>query len=746
MSNAAAEPLETAAETIIIPPLADNLKTYQLQRSLQDSVHDNPSCLNHSIIQELYRGLKSIGNEDQFINEYSEKEGYIENINDRKNAGFKGIFTPNMECLVNDVPFSFEVENKNLTFVYDQGLHPVNYFKGTINGMFISDAVDTAPKLTNPSQRPVIFTTTEKNIKVPGSYIGFNEDVVKSVVFSDFGKTERDGDNIFQCKVVIEANLAGGFRWYDLATNFKDTDNKLTGYNSLAGVLEKASFKESNSRDAGFFIGNKKAAEILEKQQSEVKPILALCLVVAKILGDFSSALSASPTLIKKYADNGVQKFIHVSGDRLCSFEALRQGANTIKTFPRNEAGVIPFNYTPGTLDNLEINYADRVVKIKEEILKRFDDLLKDVEEFNIDKYKVDGESIESENEDQLNKLKEYVESLKPKIEKGKVDVEAHLKTISGDPKTQYETLIRQKVSLMPQSSTISGITTTGKRKSLNMMFHLYTLPENPSVSFYPKVHVYNIKNGKSGGKRKFHQKRIRRTPRKSRGGMNTTEYTPPNTPLFKKQRTQSPIPSDSEPSTLPINNSGTVTTDDSSSELSSGKTTPSRKISDSSSVVTTLFPTTTFDPTIEMNFPEDYIAKLTPEKKALYKFENILNEIKKKIIEFAVSSKPFDQYNSDPVNDPIKKLIDDPDIEKLIDLVKKNTVDGEPDSEPDYDEAFMLEIEQALEEKKREQEELVKDDGFITKFLSIEIVDEPGPTTAGRKRKRKTYRRVKLF
>jgi hypothetical protein len=744
MSNAAAEPLETAAETIIIPPLADNLKTYQVQRSLQDSVHDNPSCLNHSIIQELYKGLNSIGNEDQFITEYSEKEGYIENINDRKNAGFKGIFTPKMECLVNDVPFSFEVENKNLTFVYDQGLHPVNYFKGTINGMFISDAVDTAPKLTNSSQKPVIFTTTEKNIKVPGSYIGFKEDIVKSVVFSDFRKTERDGDNIFQCKVVIEANLGGDFRWYDLATNFNETDNKLTGYNSLAGVLEKASFKESNSRDAGFFIGNKKAAEILEKQESEVKPILALCLVVAKILGDFSSALSASPTLIKKYADNGVQKFIHVSGDRLCSFEALRQGANIIKTFPRNEAGVIPFNYTPGTLDNLEINYVDRVDKIQKEILKRFDDLLKDVGDFNIDKYKVDGESIESENEDQLNKLKEYVESLKPKIIEGKAAVKAHLETISGDPKAQYETLLRQKVSLMPQSSTISGITRTEKRKSLNMMFHLYKLPEKPSVSFYPKVHVYNIKNGKSGGKRKFHQKRIRRTPRKSRGGMDTTEYTPPNTPLFKKQRTQSPIPSDSEPSTLPINNSGMVTPDYSSSgtvsESNSG--TSSRKMSDSSSVVTTLFPTTTFDPTIEMNFPEDYIAKLTPEKKALYKFENILNEIKKKIIEFAVSNKPFDQYNSDPVNDPIKKLIDDPDTEKLIDLVKKNTVDGEPD----YDEAFMWEIEQALEEKKREQEELVKDDGFITKFLSIEIVDKPGPTTAGRKRKRKTYRRIRLF
>jgi hypothetical protein len=735
-----------ASKTIEIPSLTGDNRIIQLQRSSEDAYHDNQSCREHQIIKDLFDNHFEYTNEDKFIEDAYKKIDYIQNITERKNVGFTGFFTPKMECLVNDILVAFEVDNKEVTFIYDQGSHPINYFKGSINGMFISDAIDTAPKLTNSDQKPVFFETPR--IIIPGSYIGFNEKVVRSVVFSDFRKTvdTSSGDkpiNIFECKVVIEANLGGGFRWYDLATDFKKTVNKLTGYNILDDALKNADFKQSNSRDAGFFIGNKKATEILGN--NELKPILALCLVVAKILGDFSSALAASPTIVETYDKSQVNKFIHASGDRLCSLEATRQGANVIKTSPRNEAGVIPFQYIPGTFEKIEINYVDRVDKIQKEILKRFDNLLKDVEEFNIDKYKVDDVSINSENEDQL---KEYVESLKLKIEKGKADVKAHLGTISGDPKEQYETLLRQKVSLMPQSSTISGITTTGKRKSLNMMFHLYTLPGKPSVSFYPKVYVYNILKSKTGGKGKFHQKRIRRTPRKSRGGMDTTEYTPPNTPLFKKQRTQSPIPSDSEPSTLPINNSGMVTPDYSSSgtvsESNSG--TSSRKMSDSSSVVTTLFPTTTFDPTIEMNFPEDYIAKLTPEKKALYKFENILNEIKKKIIEFAVSSKPFDQYNSDPVNDPIKKLIDDPDIEKLIDLVKKNTVDGEPDGEPDYDESFMWEIEQALEEKKREQEEFVKDDGFITKFLSIEIVDEPGPTTAGRKRKRKTYRRIKLF
>jgi hypothetical protein len=688
--------------------------------------------LKHSIIRKLYGNKSPKRDEDAFIEEYSEKKDYIENINERKEAGFKGFFTPRMECLVNGNPFLFEVSNEQVTFVYDQGPHPMNYFKGSINGMFISDAIDTAPKLTNPSQRPVFFKTPD--IVIPGSYIGFNEDVVRTVVFSGFKKS----GNIFACKVVINAKVGEDFRWYDLGTNFKETDNKLTGYNSRISVLENARFKESNSRDAGFFIGNKKAAEILGN--SELKPILALCLVVAKILGDFSSALAASPIIVETYGESQVKKIIQATGDRLSSFQALQQGANTIKTLRRNGDGEIEFDYIPGTFDPIKIDYDGRVKDIKAEILTRFDDLLKDVEEFDIDKYKVDGDSIDSSNVSQVNKLEVFVESLKPKIKEGKAVVTEYLKTISGEPKQQYETLLKQKKSLMPQTPTISVITTTGKRKSLNMVFHLYTLPKKPSVDFYLKVYVYNIINGKSGGKRKFHQKRIRRTPRKSRGGMNTIAHTPPNTPLFKRQRTQSPIPSDSELSTLPINNSGIVTTDDSSSELSSG--TPSRKMSDSSpvetlvkessgtskseeklNVVTRLFPTTpVIDPTIPMDFPKDYV----PKNSYLFEFENILNEIKNNIINSAVG-------NASPTN-KFNELLSRPDIREFLNEVKKSD---------EYDEEFMKEIEEALEEKKREQEEPV-DDEFIKNFLSIVIVDEP--TTAGRKRKRKTYRRIRLF
>jgi hypothetical protein len=595
-----------ASKTIEIPSLTGDNRIIQLQRSSEDAYHDNQSCREHQIIKDLFDNHFEYTNEDKFIEDAYKKIDYIQNITERKNVGFTGFFTPKMECLVNDILVAFEVDNKEVTFIYDQGSHPINYFKGSINGMFISDAIDTAPKLTNSDQKPVFFETPR--IIIPGSYIGFNEKVVRSVVFSDFRKTvdTSSGEkpiNIFECKVVIEANLGGGFRWYDLATDFKKTVNKLTGYNILDDALKNADFKQSNSRDAGFFIGNKKATEILGN--NELKPILALCLVVAKILGDFSSALAASPTLVETYDKSQVNKFIHASGDRLCSLEATRQGANVIKTSPRNEAGVIPFQYIPGTFEKIEINYADRVDKIQKEILKRFDDLIKDVEEFNIDKYKVDDVSINSENEDQL---REYVESLKLKIEKGKADVKAHLETISGDPKEQYETLLRQKVSLMPQSSTISGITTTGKRKSLNMMFHLYTLPGKPSVSFYPKVHVYNILKSKTGGKRKFHQKRIRRTPRKSRGGMDTIQrsvsqkrnYLQADSSLITTPSKQAKF---QDPETQSEYNSGT------SSESSSGESTPNRKMS----VVIELI-----DPTIEMDFPKDYIAKLTPEKKAL--------------------------------------------------------------------------------------------------------------------------------
>jgi hypothetical protein len=411
ISNAAAEPAmsEDASKTIVIPALEEPVKTYQQQRSLQDSVHDNPSCLKHNIIRELYGNKLPEGDEDAFIKKYSEKKDYIEKINERKELGFRGVFTPRMECLVNGNPFLFEVSNEQVTFVYDQGPHPMNYFKGSINGMFISDAIDTAPKLTNPSQRPVFFKTPD--IVIPGSYIGFNEDVVRTVVFSGFKKS---GKNIFACKVVINAKVGEDFRWYDLATNFKETDNKLTGYNSRNTVLENARFKESNSRDAGFFIGNKKAAEILGN--SELKPILALCLVVAKILGDFSSALAASPIIVKTYGESQVKKIIQATGDRLSSFQALQQGANTIKTLRRNGNGEIEFDYIPGTFDPIKIDYDGRVKDIKAEILTRFGDLLKDVEVFDINKYKVDGETIDSSNLSQVNKLKEFVKSLELKI------------------------------------------------------------------------------------------------------------------------------------------------------------------------------------------------------------------------------------------------------------------------------------------------------------------------------------------
>lgn len=748
MSNAAAESVQYEKKKINIEAPSDpTLIDIQVLRSLQDSIHDNQSCLKHEIIKKLYKNKETLPNEKTFIEYSNTIPNYIENLEERQKGSFKGIFTPTMECLVNDTPQLFEVDNSELTFIYDMGAHPINYFKKSKNGIFISDAIDTAPKLTNPSQRPLMFETPD--IVIPGSYIGFDENVVKSVSFSGFRNTRSESDNYFECKVVIQASLNDGktFRWYDLASDFKDNDNKLIGYTNLNDALKNAKYKASNARDVGFFIGNKKAATLLE--DTNLNPILALCLVVAKLLGDFSTALAASPTLVKEYMiiQAEIKKFIQASGDRLSIQEGKHQGANTLQTLPRNENAVIVINYTPGTGDTIEIDYQARAKKIEEEILKRFDDLLEDVEDFNIYKYKVDGDSIDSKNDYQLNKLTAFVKNLETHIKDGKLVIEKYIESIQQlDPKIKYETLFETKSKLMPQSPTICMVTTTGKYKSLNVNFHLYTLPDNyilpekvkKSVILYLKVYVYNIIKTTSGGKLKFRQKRIRRTPRKSKGGMdiiNTPTYTPPGTPPNKKQRIESPLTLEN------TNNSEGEMTDDSqfsgiSTTLFSEQTPRSanRKTSytsDSQEV----------DPTVQMDFPLEYYQNLSEEKQALQEFEKFMNEIRDKVIQYPGSDQ------STGLNDPIRKIANTDGIKDLLEKVKKNTVDGEPD----YDEGFMKLLEEEIEqiEKEKEDEE-VYDSSFIEQFKSIKVQDEdqPSPTGSSRKRKRnnKTYRRIKLF
>ena len=534
MSNAAAEPAisNVAPQQIVISGLEEPVKTYQQQRSLQDSVHDNSSCFNHPIIQKLYDSVKPKGDEDSFIRDYSILDGYINNLNIRTEQSVRGFFTTGMECLVNKTPLYFKnCPNTSLTFVYDQGPHPINYFKNALNGMFISDAVDTAPKLTNQSQRPVLFTTPQNVIQVPGSYIGFNEAVVRSVVFSGFSSFK---DKV-QCKIIIHARLndQSPYRWFDLSQNFEENNTGLIGYTLLNDALTNAKFKRSNDKNTGFFIGNANARKILEKPTDQVKPIVALCIVVAKLLGDFSSALASSPTIRKTYTDGrkmyGNQEepiripemVIHVSGDRLCSFEALRQDADTIKTSPRNTDGIIPIQYTPGVDANEEIDYKQRFDTIKAEIIQRFNDLLIDVNAFSIYKYKVDGNVVSDQNK---QKLDDYTKNLSLNIRTAKDIIERYINTISGDDRTKYETLYREKIRLMPQAPLISTPIKDGYRKNLSTKFHIYRLSSFQKLTINLRDDVYNIMKSDTGGKRKLRSKRLRRTLRRLRGGQKPTK------------------------------------------------------------------------------------------------------------------------------------------------------------------------------------------------------------------------------
>ena len=525
MSNA-------AAELKVAPSRDPKVKIIESERSSLDSYHDNTSSRQHPIINNLYNNKTTYTDEDIFV-KYIEKqtipEEYYVNRNERLENRLRGFFTTRMECLVNKKPLHFKNSpNTSLTFVYDQGPHPVNYFEKAVNGMFISDAVDTAPKLTKSSQRPVLFTTPQNIITLPGSYIGFNESIVRSVVFSDF----KGGVDQVQCKVIIEASLGGEkFRWFDLSQKFDaGKTNNLIGYTLLSDAIRSAKYKESNSRNTGFFIGNANAKKLLENQS--LKPIVALCIVVAKVLGDFSSALASSPRITTQYT--GATKLyggrgqisnpdiiIHASGDRLCSLEASRQGGNSIKTFPRNSDGIIPIQYTPGTSANIKIDYKQRFNTIHTEIIQRFNDLLVDLNAFSIYKYKVDGGVVPPEK---VENLQNYVKTLVFKITLSKGIVEDHITTITGDDKTKYETLYRQKIALMPQAPLISTSTKDGYRKNLNTKFHIYRLPNLQGLVLNLRDDVYKYKRTNGGGKRKSLSKRLRRTLRRIRGGQKSTK------------------------------------------------------------------------------------------------------------------------------------------------------------------------------------------------------------------------------
>ena len=764
MSNASADMTDIGNIVHTIDP--DTLKLLndlESERSSLDSHHDNHFSRKHTIILELYNGRQTYSKEDDFVNDINNgsipNEYFVER-DLRKGSRVSGFFTPKMEILVNDTPFHFpNIDDTSLTFVYDQGPHPINYFKGSNNGVFVSDAVDTASKKTGRSQNPKLFQIPNtpsdspyninfyegepRRITIRGSYIGFNENIVRSVVFSEL---KQVSDQV-ECKIVIEANVnlppnKPNFKWYDLSQKFDVTNTSLIGYSSISDALKNANFKQSNDKNTGFFIGNTNSIKILETPP--VEPIIALCLVVAKVLGDFSSALAASPTLVTKYVNpqdvpTGL-KFIHASGDRLCSLEATRQGANVIQTYPRNSSGVIPFQYTPGTLGEININYEKEFERIHEEILERFTKLLIDVRAFSIYKYRVDDKVITSNTRkiDKEPALREFVNKISEQIETAQTVVNNYIQSIPGEAKVRYEILNRQKLVLMPQSPLISTQNKDESRKNLNVEFHLYKLPDGSSGKLLLRDGVYQIMKKNNGGKRK------RRTLRRSRGGMDDGVQTPPriSSPQNSQSYTQDyekfpqVIPPQTGPKVIPSQDSQLDMSDETNHD-------------EVLQVVPQVIPPQKGPKVIPEVLQVKTSQKVQPyslERKALSIFNNILYNVRDKVFEFALSKGDI-PLDLNPLSDLIiskYQIIKNKfqSFDNFVYYVKRN-VSGVYGEIVNYDEEFMQELEEIFEQEMEKQQENIEDENLITMFKTMKAVDAP---VVGGNRKRKTFRRKRLF
>jgi hypothetical protein len=349
-----------------------------------------------------------------------------------------------------------------------------------------------------------------------------------------------------------------------------------------------------------------------------------------------------------------------------------------------------------------------------------------DVGSFSIYKYKVDRNTIDSTNTTQVEKLKEYIVGLTQIIKTAKDDVETYITTMTGDDNIKYETLYRQKVLLMPQAPLISTPIKDGYRKNLSSNFHIHRIPNTKKISIDLRGDVYTIMKS-SGGKRKSSIKRLRRTPRRSRGGMDV-----PQTPLIRRYS----IFSDSD---------------------SEGITTDQENLKQGSKQIKT-----------PIDAVEQRFNPIKTRTDALNDFNKFIDDIREKTFKFAEGS---DNISSDS-NDPFLTII--PFIEDkygstdtFINLVKQNryeitnedetkwasqfVVKEEESEEPsakrskktyyieDYDEEFMEELEEAI--KNLETEPI--DTEIIELFKTIEVVDVP---KVGSNRKRKTYRRKRLF
>jgi hypothetical protein len=540
---------------------------YEQKRALIDSWHDNPESEDILIIKELYkRGLPRTLDEAGFVTEVLRgpiPSTYFLHRSERVEEQVNGFLTPELECLVNNRPFTpfTDATTENIVFPYDQGPALFKYFKGSKNCLFFSDAVDTAPKKTKRDSQPYWAPFTgdlnngHRGFVIYGKHLGFNEEVVKLVAFADF-----QGDPEAQkvgCKVLIYATAVkdGKFKWYDLAN-----ENTRDRPASLADALNTAKFKMSN-KPSGFFIGNEEGAIVLANRTRP--PIIHLCTVVAKILGDLSVGIAASAQMRQYYKDlewrslyqgnriPGPAKFIHNTGDRTSSIEASRLGADALYTFPMRD-GSAQFRFIPGermvAREEVPATFITRMLSIRLEVETRYNSLLKDLNE-DFDKYKVDGEPVPDKYKDSLI---EYIRGLRRHVKtvreyalndidssisqaRSAVDQQPDNRGKIAVARTAYETLNNRKIRIMPHSPTISHLRMNGTRKSVISRFILNT-EYGPRGIINLRDEIYRIKTSsvritpdgyvgisERGGTRRRRNKRTLRKVHRMKGG--TYEY-----------------------------------------------------------------------------------------------------------------------------------------------------------------------------------------------------------------------------
>lgn len=528
------------------------------KRNALDSWHDNKASMNPPIIGKLYSGgvprLPPFNTEDAFVDHVLTSPGVPESYflrwKDRLAEGISVLLTPKMECLVNDAPFQpfAGVPNGGIAFPYDMGPSLFKYLKGSPNCLFFSDAIDTAPKKTKRSDHPYYFPIDK--VIMEGRDVGFDERVIRQVVFADFKASARipgEASHQVECKVLILADPGGSsvFRWYDLGN--ENTENRPE---NLATAIAGAKPKRSNY-PSGFFAGNDVSAKVLETDN--VPPVIALCTVAAKVLSDISVAIAASPQMQKRYPqppaagwlplyDEDIGRpfivpsnYIHNTGDRTSSLEASRYGADACYIGPMH-SGVATGRFIPGEAiqggDATIRAYSERLATTRAEVAERFRLFIADLANPDPEHFKVDGDLVitpikSGQLVEYLTRKTADVTALGTQVDtfigeqiaaaSASIEAAAMMVDKIRLAKDAYEMLERRKLTLMPTSPTISPVLVGGGRKSLPASFLVCVLPDRTRNTILFKDDISRIVRSAGGGRR-----RTLRRMHRMRGGVLT--------------------------------------------------------------------------------------------------------------------------------------------------------------------------------------------------------------------------------